>query len=646
MKQIVQDFSTHPLVPGSILACLLGDPQSRKLHPLDDAQLRSSNKMSVVDVLAYFQDVGMVSEQQADQIIDIDARFLRGYKELHRMIPEIAEVTGCNRAAVEKLAHALFSAKLMAEYLEIATPPQLSYEKTTKGTVDLLEALFESFRTIVGGAWSVFFPRGEFSLVTDASAQFWTACLYSAQPEEMLNGFIGLYRRPHRERLLALNRGYRKEKGVRLHDAITDYLDSAQEKVSKLHDAVADSVKEGLDRPFQEISRILNTLEFPPLLAYYYDFLVREVCDAFSSLDNLVTSKENRFIQYLLKQTTIICETHHPLTGPRAGDHGLETLDQLLGELDELVGIVAVKEKVRQMAHFARLQQMRVAEGLNPIPASYHSVYTGNPGTGKTTVARLMGRIYKSLGVLKRGHLVECDRSALVAEYVGQTAVKTNTVIDSALDGILFIDEAYALVREKEDYGREAIDILLKRMEDNRDRLIVIVAGYPEPMKKFINANPGLHSRFTRFVDFPDYTPQELCRIFTQMCRKHGLTLTPELVEKILHHFTYLHTERKDNFGNARLVRNCFESVIYSQASRLAASGSFDTNSLTKLLAEDLSTPAEQLLADYRRTRIGYILRCPQCGEVYSWSPELQLTEAQCGKCGRIYNGEFGQLQT
>ena len=143
-------------------------------------------------------------------------------------------------------------------------------------------------------------------------------------------------------------------------------------------------------------------------------------------------------------------------------------------------------------------------------------------------------------------------------------------MIDSALDGILFIDEAYSLVKEHEDYGQEAIETLLKRMEDERDRLIVIVAGYPEEMDRFIRANPGLHSRFNRFIEYPDYTPQELCRIFTLMCRKNGLTLTPELGETVLHHFAWLHRERGENFGNARLVRNCFESVINAQASRLA----------------------------------------------------------------------------
>jgi len=402
-------------------------------------------------------------------------------------------------------------------------------------------------------------------------------------------------------------------------------------------------VKGGLDQLFGELVRIVGQLELPALVVYYYEFLVAEVCEAFSGLDGTISPKENRFIQYLLRQIAVIREEH----ASSAGHHyafAQEKLEEVLRELDELVGIVEVKEKVRQTANFARLQQMRIAQGLKPIPTTYHSVYTGNPGTGKTTVARLMGRIFKSLGILRKGHLVECDRSALVAEYVGQTAPKTNAVVDSALDGILFIDEAYSLVKEHEDFGQEAIETLLKRMEDNRDRLIVIVAGYPEEMDKFIHSNPGLHSRFTRFIEYPDYTPQELCRIFALMCRKNGLSFKPELKEKVLHHFHRLHEEREENFGNARLVRNCFEAIINAQATRLAACGTFDSRALSVLEAQDLATPAQSSLDEFRKNKKRYVVKCSACGQVYSWSPELNIIDAICTKCGKTYNCEFGVL--
>jgi len=202
---------------------------------------------------------------------------------------------------------------------------------------------------------------------------------------------------------------------------------------------------------------------------------------------------------------------------------------------------------------------------------SYHCVFTGNPGTGKTTVARIMARVFKALGILEKGHLVETDRSGLVAGYVGQTATKTNAVIDSALGGVLFIDEAYTLVSGgAQDYGQEAIATLLKRMEDDRDRLIVIVAGYPGEMRKFIDANPGLQSRFTRYIDFPDYTTRELADMFRMYARKGHCALSPEMDGHLVAAMAFLTRKRDRNFGNGRFVRNLFEKAVEHQAGRLS----------------------------------------------------------------------------
>jgi stage V sporulation protein K len=645
MNDLVADFKTHPLLSGGLLAAIAGDPKTRQRNPLTRSELLKYNKLTTIEIVGELQNAGLITEEQASRILNIDSQFVRYYRDLTFNIREVSDVTGCDPHSVQQLARALFSARLMSEYLEILTSPNLSYEKTSQGTVDLLAALLDAFRQLVGGGWSVFFPQSDFGLATDASAQFWVSCLYSARPDEMMNGFIGIFRLPHKDRLQALNRDYRPATGLRLKDATMEYLDHSREKTQKLHDAVAAQVKEGLDHRFSEIVRIVGKLQLPSVLILYYESLTRDVCEAFAAMDGNVSPKENRFVQYLLQQLTILTKDAHAAAGDTAATSGAEQMEEVLAELDALVGLASVKQKVRELANFAKLQQMRIAQGLRPIAASYHAVYTGNPGTGKTTIARLMGRIYKSLGILRKGHLVECDRAALVAEYVGQTAPRTNAVIDRALDGLLFIDEAYSLAKGQDDFGGEAIETLLKRMEDDRDRLIVIVAGYPEEMERFIRSNPGLHSRFSRFLEFPDYNPLELCRIFGSMCHRNGLVLSPALRERVMHHFHYLWEHRDEHFGNARLVRNSFEAVIHAQANRLASSNKVDAAALARIEAEDLNTPSDAAREQYRASGRGYLIGCDHCGTTYTWIDEKNLRECLCDKCAKTFDGEFGKLQ-
>jgi len=261
-------------------------------------------------------------------------------------------------------------------------------------------------------------------------------------------------------------------------------------------------------------------------------------------------------------------------------------------ELDGLIGLNSVKKEVRSLANFVKLQKQREAQGLKTAKVSYHLVFYGSPGTGKTTVARIVGRIYKDLGVLKRGHTVETDRAGLCGQYVGQTGPKTDSVIMKALDGVLFIDEAYSLTPEGgngNDYGQEAVSTILKRMEDYRDRLVVIVAGYKNEMKRFIDSNPGLQSRFNRYIDFPDYSPEELVKIFKMYMKKNQYTLASDAEDYLQEQFDFAVAHKDRNFGNARFARNVFEKSIQAQANRLGGQSGLTTQQLTELTTEDLS---------------------------------------------------------
>ena len=249
-----------------------------------------------------------------------------------------------------------------------------------------------------------------------------------------------------------------------------------------------------------------------------------------------------------------------------------EKLEDLLAELNGYIGLSSVKKEVRTLASLITISKKREAMGIAQPPVSLHMVFTGNPGTGKTTVARLLARILKSMGLLTTGQLVETDRSGLVAGYIGHTAEKTNKVIDSAMGGVLFIDEAYALYKEDSpnDFGREAIDTLLKAMEDHRDNLVVIVAGYPKEMEAFLDANPGLRSRFNRNIVFEDYSPEELFEIFRRFCAEGKYILSEGAEKRVRAHLKYLYDIRNENFANAREVRNFFEKVTEQQTNRLA----------------------------------------------------------------------------
>ena len=264
--------------------------------------------------------------------------------------------------------------------------------------------------------------------------------------------------------------------------------------------------------------------------------------------------------------------------------------DDPMAELNKLIGLSAAKQSINELRDFAKIQQARKNRGLPVSDISYHLVFTGNPGTGKTTVARLVAQIYKELGLVSKGHLVEASAKDLVAGYVGQTAIKTGEVINEALGGVLFIDEAYALVDTNgQGYGQEAIDTILKEMEDHRDDLAVIVAGYSEPMETFIRSNPGLKSRFNRFVHFDDFAPEELFEIFQSLCKKNAYTTDEKASAIIKEHLTALSKSVGDDFANARTVRNFFETVIAKQATRISSEKDPSTEMLSTITEADVA---------------------------------------------------------
>lgn len=347
---------------------------------------------------------------------------------------------------------------------------------------------------------------------------------------------------------------------------------------------IEDSVQLALPEDQFLFPFVFSYSENGQVLGQRYLTLLYRWASIVAKADGTISKSESEWLANILKGAGMT------EVAPRAGRVKADpVVSKPLRDLERMVGLEAVKGEVSKLANLVRIQQERERQGIKAVNVSYHCVFTGNPGTGKTTVARIVAGIYKELGVLKKGHLVETDRTGLVAEYVGQTGPKTNKVIDSALDGVLFIDEAYSLVEGgQNDYGKEAIATLLKRMEDDRARLVVILAGYSENMKRFIDSNPGLQSRFNRYIEFPDYEAADLTEIFKRFAKGSQYRLGAGAEEAVRGVMEKAVAHKDGQFGNGRFARNVFEKAIERQAMRLAGVGSLTKEMLQELLPEDI----------------------------------------------------------
>lgn len=337
-----------------------------------------------------------------------------------------------------------------------------------------------------------------------------------------------------------------------------------------------------------------QTLNLMPIVKTLYAQFVYELGRyyLFNKNDKRDIEKDN-FIQYI--KLLDIKQEEKTIVVDEPKEESSESLEELQKQLDSMIGLAGVKEQVHSIINELKIDELKKSRGFKVSNTSKHLVFKGNPGTGKTTIARLLSKIYKELGILEKGQLVEVDRSEIVAGYVGQTALKTKEKIDEAMGGILFIDEAYTLAKGDNDFGQEAIDTLLKAMEDHRDEFIVIVAGYDEPMESFLQSNPGLKSRFNEYIHFDDYSQEELFLIFGLLCEQNDFRMDLEAQETLKSYLNELCNHKPDNFANGREMRNLFDKSKKSHSNRLASLNGISDEDLITFKKDDVLHAIEEM---------------------------------------------------
>jgi stage V sporulation protein K len=569
------------LLPGSILTTLFRNPKTGRTVSFKREELAELDGMTSDYLLNYYQSQSLFSADDAARLRQAIETHTRRLYHLMRHGDWRAEVFNYAAAKEKAMLQSLLQLDLLLEWVEILTPPLLTVKSIDDEEFDLMDDLRGLAQLLALKLWQ--------RLATDGS---------ELQAYGALSVTLSGLAAKADDALALLESGYAATNGDQ--PAFGKWFErNGSKAMAKVETMLQPVEKRGLDDIFRLFTWHALVLGLQPVTIEFIRQTLQTLATTFANLGDETSDACRRRSAVIGAQFTDVSRQYAADYTARAADPGVseEDLNAILKELDALVGLEAVKREVHRSTDFARTQMLRRQQHLPVVEASLHSVFFGSPGTGKTTVARLMGRIYKSLGLLRRGQVVECDRSGLVAGYVGQTAARTSALIDSALDGILFIDEAYSLAGHgPEDFGSEAIETLLKRMEDDRDRLVVIVAGYNEPMQQFIASNPGLESRFTNYLNFPDYTPSELLEIFHRMAAQSGLVCAPETEKKVLSICERLLSARNEQFGNAREMRNLFEAAVRNQSTRLVDSGQCSRDGLTTLLPADLPADSEGAL--------------------------------------------------